>query len=133
MSGIRTAQVILSKFSPPHSTDLHTLKHQGGQQVSHSFPDGALQEAPAASRAAAAGLPDRVDPFSRVRHTRVLVNNIDACKRLVLLEDLSAGQVHFYSTFKTISADKSADRQQTITEQSEVQIPLHIHNKHKCN
>lgn len=45
----------------------HPLKHQAGQQVSHAFPDGALQEAAAASRAAAAGLPERVDPFSGVR------------------------------------------------------------------
>lgn len=57
----------------------HPLKHQGGQQVPHSFPGGALQEAAAASRAAAAGLPERVDPFSGVRQT-----HIDACKSLIL-------------------------------------------------
>lgn len=46
-----------------------SLQHEGSQQVSLSFPGGALQEAAAAPRAAAAGLPEGVDQFPRVGRT----------------------------------------------------------------
>lgn len=49
-----------------YSLLLSPLQHQGSRQVSLPSPGGALQEAAAAPRAAAAGLPEGVDQFSRV-------------------------------------------------------------------
>lgn len=92
----------------------HPLKHQGGQQVSHSFPDGALQEAAAASRAAAAGLPERVDPFSGVRQTHV--------RRL---------QISYFTG--SVSCSGSVLQLRHKLEQSyKYPIGIHVYNIHIC-